>query len=283
MRDSEEGIISDLKRIGFTEYESRIYIQLLKESPATAYEIAKSTGVPRPNSYNALEALTQRNAVLRVSENPVRYIPAAPGDFLDGFARQTRNLCTQLGVELSDISQPAKSQYVWVITEEAAIHDKIDALIEQSQEIVMVKAADEVLRRHKLALKSAAERGVELLVILFGKDADEFRFNDRSNIYLHESNGVRMGTADNLFTVTSDHAEMITVSTIDVISAAHTRNRPIVNMAESLIRHDFYMSKIFETFGDQIDAAFGPYLRDLRMACFTPEQISSFKAKTRIG
>ena len=68
----------DLKRIGFTDYEARIYVQLLRQSPATAYEIAKHAGVPRPNTYQALEALTQRRAVLPVSENPARYVAADP-------------------------------------------------------------------------------------------------------------------------------------------------------------------------------------------------------------
>jgi len=40
------------------------------------------------------------------------------------------------------------------------------------------------------------------------------------------------------------------------------------------------MAEIFKKFGPQIDKAFGPYLRDIRMSCFTPNQISSFREKT---
>jgi hypothetical protein len=55
---------------------------------------------------------------------------------------------------------------------------------------------------------------------------------------------------------------------------------PIVTMALSLIRHGYYMAEIFARFGDQIDEAFGPYLRDLRLPSFTPEQVASFKKNT---
>nr|WP_281351909.1 TrmB family transcriptional regulator [Microvirga makkahensis] len=269
-----------MRRLGFTEYEARVYIQLLRQSPATAYEISKSTGVPRPNTYQALEALAQRAAVLPVSETPVRYVAAKPSELFDAIARQTQTLCSDLAERLSAIAPSADDQYVWTLRGEVAVHDKIHDLISDSREVIWIKAADEVLRRHKAALRAAAERGVETLIVLFGFDADEFRFTDRCRVYIHEGSGVRMGSADNLFTVAVDHTEMLTAALDGEVTAAHSRNRPIVNLAQSLIRHDYYMAEIFARFGPQIDAEFGPHLKALRMACFSPEQIVSFKQKT---
>jgi len=160
----------DLKRIGFTDYEARIYVQLLRQSPATAYEIAKHAGVPRPNTYQALEALTQRRAVLPVSENPARYIAADPQQLFDSIARQTRSLCSDLAKRLSAVTAPPEDQYVWTLRGDASVHDKIDALIDGAREVLWIKAADEVLRRHADALRAAAQRGVEALIVLFGFD-----------------------------------------------------------------------------------------------------------------
>ncbi|WP_134499286.1 TrmB family transcriptional regulator [Microvirga pakistanensis] len=270
----------DLRRLGFTEYEARVYIQLLRQSPATAYEISKSTGVPRPNTYQALEALAQRAAVLPVSETPVRYVAAKPSELFDTIARQTQTLCNDLAERLSVIAPSSDDQYVWTLRGDLAVHDKIRDLISESRKVIWIKAADDVLRRHKAALKAAAERGVETLIVLFGFDADEFRFTDRCRVYIHEGSGVRMGSADNLFTVAVDHTEMLTAAMDGEVTAAHSRNRPIVNLAQSLIRHDYYMAEIFARFGPQIDAEFGPHLKALRMACFSPEQVVSFKQKT---
>lgn len=275
-------LVSDLKRLGFTEYEARVYVQLLRQSPATAYEISKNGGVPRPNAYNALEALAQRGAVLPVSENPAKYVAADPHDLLKTIARQTNALCSDLGGRLANLTPAIDDQYVWTLGGEAAAHDRIDAMIAESRIAVWVKAADDVLRRHREALKSAAERGVEILIVLFGADAEEFRFTASCRVYIHEANGVRMGTADNLFTLAVDHLEMLTATVEGDVVAAYTRNRPIVTMAESLIRHDYYMAEIFARFGPDIEAAFGPYLRDLRLTTFSPEQARSFKEKTGI-
>lgn len=275
-------LFNDLKRLGFTEYESRVYIQLLRQSPATAYEISKSGGVPRPNAYNALEALTQRGAVLPVSENPTKYVAADPHNLFETIARQTNTLCTDLAGRLASLSPASDDQYVWSVKGEAAVRDRIDTMLAQSSATVWVKAGDEVLRHHKAALKAAAERGVDILIVLFGFDAAEFRFTPSCRVYIHEASGVRMGTTDNLFTLAVDHVEMLTAALDGDVVAAYTRNRPIVTMAESLIRHDYYMSEIFTRFGPEIEATFGPHLRDLRLAAFTPEQALSFRQKTGI-
>jgi predicted transcriptional regulator len=273
-------VLSDLRALGFTDYEAKVYVQLLRQSPATAYEISKNAGVPRPNTYNALESLAQRGVVLPVSEGPVRYVAAPPGQLLNDLTRRTTAICDRVSARLAAMVWTVDDQYVWTLSGEDQVHAKIDALIDGTEHSLMIKAASDILSRHKPALQRAGEREVEMLIVLFGPDAEEFRFGAGCKVYIHEGNGVRMGQADNLFTIAADHNEMVTATIQQEVVAVHTRNGPIVTMAESLIRHDFYMAEIFARFGDQIDDAFGPYLRDLRLSCFTEDQAESFKRKT---
>jgi sugar-specific transcriptional regulator TrmB len=273
-------ILTGLRQLGFTDYEARIYVQLLKASPATAYEVAKAAGVPRANTYAALEALAQRGAVLPVNEEPLRYVAAPPKVLFEGISRQTRTLCTDLSAQLTALGPTTQDYNVWTTHGEMAVHDKISSMIAESRRSIWIKAADEVIRRHKVALQKAASREVALMIVLFGKDADEFRFNKNCRVYIHESDGTRMGTADNLFTIAVDHQKMLTANMEGEVIAAHTSCPPIVTMAHSLVRHDLYMAEIFARFGPQIEKAFGPYLRDIRMSCFTPDQVTSFKQRT---
>ena len=272
--------LSGLRQLGFTDYEARIYVQLLKVSPATAYEISKAAGVPRANAYAALEALAQRGAVLPVNEEPLRYVAAPPKSLFESISRQTRTLCSDLSAELSTFAPTGQDSYVWTLNGNSAVQDRIEIMIAESRRSIWIKAADEVIRRHKASLQKAAARGVSLIVVLFGKDAAEFRFNRNCRIYIHESDGTRMGTADNLFTIAVDHQKMLTANTEGEVIAAYTSCAPIVTMALSLIRHDLYIAEIFAKFGTQIDKAFGPYLRDIRLSCFTPDQAASFRQRT---
>jgi len=276
-------VLSDLRALGFTDYEAKVYIQLLRQSPATAYEVSKNAGVPRPNTYNALESLAQRGVVLPVSEAPARYVAAPPDQILNELTRRTSAICDRVSARLAAMVWTVDDQYVWTLSGEDQVHAKIDALIDGTEHSLMIKAASDILFRHKPALQRAGDRGVEMLIVLFGPDAEEFRFGSACKVYIHEGNGVRMGKTDNLFTIATDHNEMVTATIQKEVVAVHTRNGPIVTMAESLIRHDFYMAEIFARFGDQIDDAFGPYLRDLRLACFTEEQAESFKKKTGLA
>ena len=57
--------VSGLSDLGFTEYEARIYLALLKENPANGYQLSKRTGVPRSMVYEALGRLHARGAVLK--------------------------------------------------------------------------------------------------------------------------------------------------------------------------------------------------------------------------
>lgn len=283
-RIEPEEIVAALKRLGFTEYESRIYIRLIRQDgPVTAYEVSKRAGVPRPNTYNALESLARRGAVLPVSEGPTRYVAAEPKEFLARVARQTSTLCEDMADWLTELAPEGADSYVWTLSGEVAVHDKIEALIAGARENLMVKAPDDILRRHRQALATAGERGIEMLIVVFGATVEEFTFGPNCRTFLHEANGVRMGSTDNLFTIAADHREMVTARLVDEVIAEHTRNGLIVNMAESLIRHDYYMAEIFARFGDEITGAFGPHLRDLRLGCFTEEQAESFKAKTALG
>ena len=139
-------ILSGLRQLGFTDYEARIYVQLLKVSPATAYEISKGAGVPHANAYAALEALAQRGAVLPVNEEPLRYIAASPKSLFESIARQTRSLCSDLATELSALTPADQDSYVWTAHGGMAVQDRIEAMIAESRRSIWIKAADNVIR-----------------------------------------------------------------------------------------------------------------------------------------
>jgi len=277
--EDDAAILKEFKAVGFTEYEARVYVQLMRSGTATAYEIAKESGVPRPNTYNALEALTKRGSVLPVNDNPRRYVAKDPDSHLTSLGREMMSLCESLAEKLGKIEQPDDAPYVWNVHGELAMHEKIDALINHCNTTLWAKASSDVLERHAEALKAAAERDVEMLIVIYGEDPDAFRFTDRCHIYLHESNGVRMGTADNLFTMTIDHKQALTATT-DGAAAFYTHNQAMVIMADTLIRHDYYMAEILDRFGSEIFGAFGPHLKELRMNVFTKTQASAFRDRT---
>jgi sugar-specific transcriptional regulator TrmB len=272
----------DLQRLGFSDYEARIYLCLLTLQPATAYEVSKVAGLPRSNTYSGLESLKKKGAVQPVTENPVRFVTVDPGDLFGQVARDVRSVCDRLARSLPALRRNDGPDVIWTVTGTRNIEDKINELIESAEQHIWIKAAAHILEPHTEALKRAAERGVELLIILFGTDPGPFRFNSNCRVYLHEGNGVRMGGADNLFTVTSDYKVALTARLAgDETIGAHTNSDPIVRMAETLIRHDYYLAEIFQKFGPELDREFGPFLVSLRQKTFSPDQFAILEDNLR--
>lgn len=267
---------SEMQKLGFTDYEAKIYIKLLRLYPATAYELSKVTGVPRANAYHALDSLLRKEAVQPVSEDPVRYVPVPPQILLEGIAGLTRQRCENLIRNLDSLSVAEDTQYVWTISGAAEVNERIRHMMLGAKSSVWIKASAEALRVHEEPLKTLSERDIDILIILFSDDVEEFQYSDSVRVFLHDGNGKVIGSADNFFTITVDHEEVLTSNVRGSVYASYTRNYPIVVTSESLIRHDYYLAQIMARFGDQIDEAYGPYLRALRESCYSPEQLTRF-------
>lgn len=276
-RNAETELLTDLQRLGFSEYEARTYLILLKSSPATAYEISRDAGLPRSNTYSALENLVQKMAVQPVSEGPVRYVPVEPSALLKRMSRDVYDVCERLKSSLRHVTKKIGPDFVWRLEGSGSVDDKIKELVDGAQKHIWIKASADVLQRHLPELKRATKRSVKLLIILFGSDPTPFEFGPNCRVYLHEGNGMRMGGADNLFTITIDYEIALTASISGEVIGVFTRSDPIVRMAETLIRHDYYLAEIFSKFGEQIEAEYGSYLLALRRKTFSPEQLSQLE------
>jgi len=266
-------IISELQALGFSDYEARSYLGLVKSSPATAYDVSKIMGIPRANVYGALENLTKKGAAQPVGQRPARFVAVPPAELFGSILKTTSNRCDKLTTLLNKVDTEQQQEIVWTIKGEERINIRIGDMLDRAERHIWIKASDNILEEHRDKLKAAYDRKVRIVIILFGTDASRFKFGARSKVYLHEGNGIRVGDADNLFTLTIDYAEAITAYMKGDYLGAHTRSKPVVTMAETIIRHDIYLAEIYGRFGSEIDEAFGPYLVNVREELFSAEQL----------
>ena len=269
-----EGLVSDLKKLGFTEYEARTFLTLLEEEPATAYEIGKRGNLLRANVYVALDALERRGAVQAISTNPARYTAVDPRILLDVIGRRTVSLCADITQRLERLVPQKKQDHVWLLEGQADIHRRIGDIIERAKRHIWIKAHEALLERHLPSLRDAVARGVQVLLVIFGGPDPEARFNlgPSARIYLHEGNGVVVGLGNSLLTLTADFTVALVANMDDRGHGAMAQNALVVNLAESLLRHEIYLAEIFACHGTQIDERFGPYLHSLRTKYFPSEQ-----------
>jgi sugar-specific transcriptional regulator TrmB len=79
---TEPDVVPSLGALGFSLNESRAYAALLRDSPATGYEVGVRAQIPRSAVYGVLRRLVQAGAARSIAGSPERFVPAPLADLL---------------------------------------------------------------------------------------------------------------------------------------------------------------------------------------------------------
>ncbi len=154
--------------LGFTEYEAKAYVALLRLGPATGYQIAKESGVPRSMIYESLNKLAARGAVLTQSfADMVRYAPVPPEQVLSRMRRELDDNLEALSQDLEGIAtNEASIGTTWNLTGRQNILAYARQMIERAQhEIALSVGDDDELDELQPRLQAAYDRRLSLLVV----------------------------------------------------------------------------------------------------------------------
>jgi sugar-specific transcriptional regulator TrmB len=103
-------MIESLKQLGWTEYEARAYMALLRTGAATGYRLARASGIPGAKIYETLARLVERGAAFAVDTppgEPALYAAVPAEEVTSGIrARQVRML-DELSRDLAALAAPA--------------------------------------------------------------------------------------------------------------------------------------------------------------------------------
>lgn len=126
-------MLEKLKQLGWTEYEARVYVSLLQQSPTTGYRAARASGVPGAKIYEVLARLVERGAIRANqdgSNEVTQYTPVPPDEVLAGMrARQSRML-DELARELTAlISGPLDTPDTRWLSGRAPVLGRAEALL----------------------------------------------------------------------------------------------------------------------------------------------------------
>jgi len=165
--------IETLKKLGFTEYETKIYIKLLELGPSKATEITKISGVPKNKVYELLDKLSREGIVELVPTIPKKYF-IRNTDYLKTLIDQKENEFKELRVDISKIDSKRKKPFsinmkevVWIANGHEAFVEKIKEampLVKKENFIVARKIrTDPVLIR---LTKEAITRGAKVKMLI---------------------------------------------------------------------------------------------------------------------
>lgn len=264
---SSADLIEAICALGFSTYEARTYVGLVGTYGKTAYALSKDTGVPQPKIYEALRKLEARGAAVLVDDNPQRYSATPPDDLLDtlrtDFQRRVDTAETAAAEVLAAVGGASTS--VPEIVTGLLGHDAVIAaareLIDASRDKIYISGWVSELRVLKENLHESGSAGVSCIALAFGKGRVEL---PGAQLYKHAStlHSVYPHHQNRHFALVVDGSSILWATSIDKgeWTGISARDRRLVGLVRSYIRHDIFVQKIYARFGPELTDTFGPGL-----------------------
>jgi len=247
-------LIDQLITLGFTEYESKVYLALLREHPANGYQLSKEAGIPRSMVYEALGRLEARGAVLKTQEEKATlYRPVSPDTLLDRYERELHTRVADLRVGLAPLYVRKDEGRLWNFSgRKEALNYAAEMIAGATAELMLVLTDPDVEELRSL-LAGAYERGVRLGVILTG--AAQL---DHGQVVRHPERETELHRMQETLIVVADEREFLIASGHATTSATVTTNPNMVLIARQFIWMELFAQRIFARLGDRLLAVLDP-------------------------
>lgn len=256
-------IILELMELGLSEYEAKAYLSLLRESPATAYEIGKSSGIPTSKVYEVLKRLIEKGVISIIEEGKTKqYVPIEPDEFLSKHKNKTEMTIDSLKDELSNIKGKKELSFIWNIAEYDYLMDKARRMIESTTKTALISTWKEEFALIEDRIRDALKRKVKVAVVHFG--SPELKLGQIYQHPIEDTIYLEKGGRGIVVVVDSKEVLMGTIFKDNKVEGAWSMNRGFVTLAEDYIKHDIYIMKIVKRFDRTLIKRFGERYAKLR-------------------
>lgn len=228
-------VTDHLVPLGFSRYEAQAYTALLRRNPMNGYEIAKASGVPRPNIYEVLARLEERGAVMRVEdENGCQFAPIASEELVErlrrGFERNLKAAETSL--------EAIRGESSWEAVMNAQGREAVIAL---AQDVIRASASELLLAVWPQEaglleedVQAAEAKGVKVTTLCLA-GCPQPCGHCHGEIYRHR---VDPGKQTRWLVLAADKSEVLEAEIRDEgAMAVRSRQRLLVELAVWYIRH----------------------------------------------
>lgn len=262
-----------LKHLGFTEYEAKVYLALLKQSPLTGYAISRTSGVPRSKVYEVLSSLVDRGDVMISYGEPIQYAPKTPDELIESRRQTFEKQLNDAAAGLDDFTkQQTTNDLIWDIRGREEIFYRVREVIGRAKQRILVEIWEEDAEEFRDALEEASKLGVSIFIVAYGNPDIPF-----AEVYSHEpgASEIEEQFGGRWVIVSIDGLEIVAgiVSLGKESRAAWSAHLGIVMPITEQIKHDLYISILLNQHRDILEASFGPALKDLRAKFGPPTSI----------
>lgn len=254
-------LVDKLTQIGFTEYESKVYVALLRQYPATGYQISKSSGVPRSMVYETLSRLHNRGTVLQTVEGRATlYRPLPPQMLLNSHEADHKQLVQSLRSGLDVLYETKPDERVWSISGRMPALTYAAQMIREADDDVYLVLTDQDLDLLRPDIEAACHREIVISTLLTGQGKLEC-----GRVAYHPPLESELQELTDMLLVAIDHGETLIASagTSLEMKATITRNPDLVMIARQFVWMELFTQRIYNRLGPELLSQLEPEDRQI--------------------
>ncbi|RLI80929.1 hypothetical protein DRP07_08375 [Archaeoglobales archaeon] len=163
-----EKVIENLKILGMTEYEARVYTSLVKLGKATAREVHDDSGVPRARVYDILDKLAKKGFADVEEAEPKQYRAVEPEKIMEKLKLRYLAAAEESLIELEKLKFSKREELspALIMRGEWNIKERIRELINNSgREILALSSNPELILDFAEEIREFAKAGKIICVL----------------------------------------------------------------------------------------------------------------------
>lgn len=260
-------LIENLKDMGFSEAEAKVYTTLLKYEKCTGYEISKYSGVPRSKIYNHIEILVNRGVLESYNTGKNIYYKAiSPKELVDLTKKTVNDTLKSFEYFASNISAPVEREGIWEIEDYNRVLLKAQTIIEEAKSSLYIQIwVDEITEELEDAINKKIDELGKTVVILYD---EKQKYDTRlKKFYSHGFEVERLEDMTHRWiTIVADEEVLLYSGVLsnNEVSAIYTKNAILSFFAKEYVIHDAYCVKLIDKFHDEIVKEYGSNMNGIR-------------------
>jgi hypothetical protein len=144
-----------LSALGFTDLEALLYCELLRQSPASGYRLAKAVGKAPANTYHADEG------------TPRAFLPVPPAELLAVLQNRFEQRRAEAASQLARIAKPTEADRIYQIRDAGQLYERAQTMLAEAGDIILFDLFPEPFSRMRPALDAAVRRGVTVAGLVY--------------------------------------------------------------------------------------------------------------------
>ncbi len=229
---------SNLKELGFSQYEAACYMALVGNHPVNGSQLSKVSGIARSRIYDVLRSLISKGYVIEV--NAGLYAPLPADELVRRLKRSFDGNIEAFEDQILNASQKDDFEFVWTITGYENVMEKALEMIKEAKEEIYIRLFPKANRHLDEYLAAADKRGVKIRYIAMGKIPKKFDIQVMHPDHEHLQQIIGGRSLEVIIDKKEALVGIFETGNEDNSPINWTRNQWFIVANRDSLRHDFY-------------------------------------------